>query len=341
MAAEHGAAGVIVSNHGGRQLDTVLSGADALVEVVDAVGDRLDVLVDGGIRRGHRRAQGARARRASGARRPPACSAGSRSTGPPARSACSRSCSRSSRTPSRWPARRMPGVSTAASSSAAPWAAPARVNILVTGVTGYVGAAVVPRLLRDGHAGPRPRPRVRTGSRSSIAVVEGDAVSGDGLERALDGIDVAYYLIHSMEPSATTGPSPGVERSRRSASRTRPSRSGVGGSSTSAASCRRPGRDRPPRKPARGRADPARARPCSVALRASIVIGARSRSFRFLVRLVERLPVLAVPAWRRQPHATDRRARRDRVAGPRGDRRARSRAVRSTSAGPTPSPTEN
>ena len=43
---------MVVSNHGGRQLDTVLSGADALVEVVDAVGDRLDVLVDGGIRRG-------------------------------------------------------------------------------------------------------------------------------------------------------------------------------------------------------------------------------------------------------------------------------------------------
>jgi uncharacterized protein YbjT (DUF2867 family) len=39
--------------------------------------------------------------------------------------------------------------------------------------------------------------------------------------------------------------------------------------------------------------------PDSVALRASIVIGARSRSFRFLVRLVERLPVLAVPAWHR------------------------------------------
>jgi 4-hydroxymandelate oxidase len=51
-AAEHGAAGVVVSNHGGRQLDTVLSGADALPEVVDAAGDRLEVLVDGGIRRG-------------------------------------------------------------------------------------------------------------------------------------------------------------------------------------------------------------------------------------------------------------------------------------------------
>jgi 4-hydroxymandelate oxidase len=52
LAAEHGAAGVVVSNHGGRQLDTVLSGADALPGVVEAVGDRLEVLVDGGIRRG-------------------------------------------------------------------------------------------------------------------------------------------------------------------------------------------------------------------------------------------------------------------------------------------------
>jgi 4-hydroxymandelate oxidase len=51
-AAEHGAAGVVVSNHGGRQLDTVLAGADALPEVVEEVGDRIDVLVDGGVRRG-------------------------------------------------------------------------------------------------------------------------------------------------------------------------------------------------------------------------------------------------------------------------------------------------
>src|SRR5437868_7099230 len=40
------------------------------------------------------------------------------------------------------------------------------------------------------------------------------------------------------------------------------------------------------------------AAPGFVALRASIVIGARSRSFRFLVRLVERVPVMALPAWR-------------------------------------------
>jgi 4-hydroxymandelate oxidase len=51
-AVQCGAAGVIVSNHGGRQLDTVLAGADALPEVAQAVGDEIDVLVDGGIRRG-------------------------------------------------------------------------------------------------------------------------------------------------------------------------------------------------------------------------------------------------------------------------------------------------
>ena len=49
---EHGAAGVVVSNHGGRQLDCVAATADALPEVVEAVDGRGTVLVDGGIRRG-------------------------------------------------------------------------------------------------------------------------------------------------------------------------------------------------------------------------------------------------------------------------------------------------
>ncbi len=51
-AADHGAHAVVVSNHGGRQLDGAIASADALAEVVDAVGDRMEVLVDGGIRRG-------------------------------------------------------------------------------------------------------------------------------------------------------------------------------------------------------------------------------------------------------------------------------------------------
>jgi isopentenyl diphosphate isomerase/L-lactate dehydrogenase-like FMN-dependent dehydrogenase len=52
LAIGHGVAGVIVSNHGGRQLDTVLSGADALPAIAEAVAGRIDVIVDGGVRRG-------------------------------------------------------------------------------------------------------------------------------------------------------------------------------------------------------------------------------------------------------------------------------------------------
>ena len=52
LAAEHGCAGLVVSNHGGRQLDRSVASLDALPEVVEAVGDRLEVLMDGGVRRG-------------------------------------------------------------------------------------------------------------------------------------------------------------------------------------------------------------------------------------------------------------------------------------------------
>jgi isopentenyl diphosphate isomerase/L-lactate dehydrogenase-like FMN-dependent dehydrogenase len=52
LACEHGAAGIVVSNHGGRQLDGVPATIDVLPEIVDAVAGRAEVLVDGGIRRG-------------------------------------------------------------------------------------------------------------------------------------------------------------------------------------------------------------------------------------------------------------------------------------------------
>jgi isopentenyl diphosphate isomerase/L-lactate dehydrogenase-like FMN-dependent dehydrogenase len=52
LAVEHGAAAVVVSNHGGRQLDGAPATLDALPEVVDAVGGRVPVLLDGGVRRG-------------------------------------------------------------------------------------------------------------------------------------------------------------------------------------------------------------------------------------------------------------------------------------------------
>jgi isopentenyl diphosphate isomerase/L-lactate dehydrogenase-like FMN-dependent dehydrogenase len=52
LAVEHGASAVVVSNHGGRQLDATIASLDALPEVVEAVGNRAEVYLDGGVRRG-------------------------------------------------------------------------------------------------------------------------------------------------------------------------------------------------------------------------------------------------------------------------------------------------
>jgi isopentenyl diphosphate isomerase/L-lactate dehydrogenase-like FMN-dependent dehydrogenase len=52
-ALETGAAGIIVSNHGGRVLDHTPATASVLPAIADAVGDKMEVLVDGGIRTGH------------------------------------------------------------------------------------------------------------------------------------------------------------------------------------------------------------------------------------------------------------------------------------------------
>ncbi|MCY1302266.1 putative mycofactocin system heme/flavin oxidoreductase MftD [compost metagenome] len=51
-AAQNGLDGIIVSNHGGRQLDGSPAVLDLLADIVDAVGDQLDIVLDGGVRRG-------------------------------------------------------------------------------------------------------------------------------------------------------------------------------------------------------------------------------------------------------------------------------------------------
>ncbi|WP_232630630.1 alpha-hydroxy acid oxidase [Methylobacterium sp. Leaf118] len=51
-AVEIGCTGIVLSNHGGRQLDGSRTGFDQLAEIVDAVGDRIDVIMDGGVQRG-------------------------------------------------------------------------------------------------------------------------------------------------------------------------------------------------------------------------------------------------------------------------------------------------
>jgi L-lactate dehydrogenase (cytochrome) len=52
-AADEGVDGIVVSNHGGRQLDSASGSISVLPHIVDAVGDRVEVLFDGGVRSGH------------------------------------------------------------------------------------------------------------------------------------------------------------------------------------------------------------------------------------------------------------------------------------------------
>ncbi len=170
------------------------------------------------------------------------------------------------------------------------------VKILVTGVSGYVGSRLAERFARDGHA-VRGFSR-REVTRDGLEIIRGDAVSGSGLHAALADVEVAYYLIHSMEPSSD-GPFGDRERAAALHFAAAAQAAGVarivylgglvpehGAASTHLAS--RLEVEEVLRE----------AVPATVAFRASIVIGAQSRSFRFLVRLVERMPVLAIPAWR-------------------------------------------
>jgi uncharacterized protein YbjT (DUF2867 family) len=169
-------------------------------------------------------------------------------------------------------------------------------NVLVTGISGYVGSRLAPRLQRDGHV-VRGFARHRATVPPAVELVTGDAISGVGLDRALDGIDVAYFLIHSMEPSADGAFS---ERERTAAENfSRAARAAGVGRIIYLGGLIPEGGPASAHLLSRLQVETIlhEAAPCSVGLRASIVIGARSRPFRFLVRLVERMPVLVVPAW--------------------------------------------
>ena len=180
---------------------------------------------------------------------------------------------------------------------------------LVTGASGYVGGMLVPRLLEDGW-----RVRVLTRRRTSVAdedwadrveVVEGDAGDDAVLARALGGVDVAYYLIHSMG-----GGKDFAEHDRALAE-----------SFNLAAEQARVGRivylgglhpdgELSPHLSSRvevGRVFLDGNVP-TAALQAAVVLGAGSISFQMLRYLTHRLPVMLAPKWlnnRIQPIAID------------------------------------
>jgi uncharacterized protein YbjT (DUF2867 family) len=191
-------------------------------------------------------------------------------------------------------------------------------RVLVTGASGAVGSLLAPRLMIGGHAvrafGRDPsrieealEDQLLEAETDEIEIVQGDVVTGAGLARALKDVEVAYYLMHSMERSATD-PHPFTERELLAAQNFAAAASGAGVRRIVYLGGLLPIKDTGDGLLRRSRHLASReaverillaAVPDSVALRASIVIGERSRSFRFLVRLIERMPVLTLPAWHR------------------------------------------
>lgn len=181
-------------------------------------------------------------------------------------------------------------------------------RILVTGATGYVGGRLVPRLLEKGYV---VRVLVRDASRltgrdwaNQVEVVEGDVLQPDSLSSAMVGIDIAYYLIHSMSGNSdfherdviaarnfgTAAQAHGVQRLIY-----------LGGLGDSEA-------DLSPHLRSRQRTgETLRESGIPVTeFRAGIIVGSGSVSFEMVRYLTERVPIMVSPRWvfnRTQPIA--------------------------------------
>ncbi|GAA1045558.1 SDR family oxidoreductase [Streptomyces murinus] len=173
---------------------------------------------------------------------------------------------------------------------------------LVTGASGYIGGRLVPELL---DAGYRVRCLVRTPHKlrdhpwaGRVEIVRGDVTDADSVARAMDGMDVAYYLVHAL------GTGRDFERTDRQAAHVfgeQARRAGVkrlvylGGLTPAGV----PERELSPHL--RSRAEVGRILldsgvPTAV-LRAAVIIGSGSASFEMLRYLTERLPVMVTPRW--------------------------------------------
>lgn len=172
---------------------------------------------------------------------------------------------------------------------------------LVTGASGYLGSRLVRRLAGEGRAvRALARDPARLAAVPGVEPAGGDLLTGRGLQEALADCTTAYYLVHSMEAAASNGED-FAARDRRAAANFAEAAAAAGVERAVYMGGIEPesGATSPH---LRSRLEVERilmeALPGSTALRASIVIGAGSSSFRVLVRLVERLRVLPMPGWR-------------------------------------------
>lgn len=178
---------------------------------------------------------------------------------------------------------------------------PEPITCLVTGATGYVGGRLVPELLEAGYAVRvlvrHPERLADTPWASDVTVIQGDARYSADLDRAMSGVDVAYYLLHSIQQGA------GLEDEESAIARAFAQAAGSAGVSRIVYL----GGLAPELPPSsmsahmRSRVHVGEQLRTSgvdvIELRAAVIIGSGSASFEMLRYLTERLPAMVTPRW--------------------------------------------